>query len=101
MAAHAGAASREAHRPGGWAGLLYLAWLTSAVNYVIWFWGLRYLKPGTVALLTNVQPVVTAAMAWTFLREPLPAGFVFSSALVLGGVWIARPRQAPEEGRTG
>ena len=84
----------------GWVGLLYLAWLTSAVNYVIWFWGLRHLKPGTVALLTNVQPVVTAAMAWAFLREPLPAGFALSSALVLGGVWIAQPRQAPDEGRT-
>ena len=51
--------------------------------------------------VTNVQPVVTAAMAWAFLREPLPAGFALSSALVLGGVWIAQPRQAPEEGPAG
>lgn len=75
---------------GGWSGLLYLAWLTSAVNYVIWFWGLQYLKAGTVALMTNLQPVVTAAMAWVILHEPLPAGFALSAALVLGGVWIAQ-----------
>ncbi len=75
---------------GGWTGLCYLAFLTSAVNYVIWFWGLQYLKPATVALLTNLQPLVTVAMAWTFLREPLPAGFALCTLLVLGGVWLVQ-----------
>lgn len=74
----------------GWLGLLYLAWLTSGLNYVIWFWGLEHLKPATVALVTNLQPVVAVAMAWVFLREPLPAGFVVSTALVLGGVWLTQ-----------
>lgn len=78
----------------GWVGLFYLAWLTSGVNYVIWFWGLEHLKPGTVAMLTNVQPVVTAGMAWLFLREALPAGFALSTALVLGGVWLTRVGEA-------
>ena len=73
-----------------WSGLFYLAWLTSAVNYVIWFWGLEYLKPASVAVLTNLQPVVTVAMAWLFLREALPAGFVLSTVLVLAGVWLAQ-----------
>jgi drug/metabolite transporter (DMT)-like permease len=73
-----------------WTGLFYLAWLTSAVNYVIWFWGLEYLKPSTVALLTNLQPLVTVALAWWLLHEPLPAGFALSTALVLGGVWLTR-----------
>ncbi len=76
--------------PGGWAGLAYLAWLTSAVNYVVWYWGLAYLRPHTVALLTNLQPLVTVAMAWVLLHEPLPAGFALSTALVLGGVWLAQ-----------
>ncbi len=74
----------------GWAGLLYLAWLTSGLNYVIWFWGIQHLKPATVALLTNLQPPVTVAMAWALLHEPLPAGFALSAALVLGGVWLAQ-----------
>ena len=74
----------------GWLGLLYLAWLTSGLNYLIWFWGLEHLKPETVALQTNLQPVVASVMAWVFLREPLPAGFVVSTALVLGGVWLTQ-----------
>lgn len=84
---------------GAWAGLLYLALLTSALNYVVWYWGLEYLKPGTVALMTNVQPVVAAAMAWFFLHERLAPGFAVSAALVIGGVWIAQ--RATERARRG
>jgi drug/metabolite transporter (DMT)-like permease len=74
----------------GWLGLLYLGLLTSAVNYVLLFWGLEYLKPATVALTTNLQPLVTAAMAWVFLGERLPGAFALSTALVLGGVWLTQ-----------
>ena len=80
---------------GGWVGLFYLAWLTSAVNYVIWYWGLAHIRPASVALLTNVQPLVTAAMAFVILHEALPAGFVLSTAFVLGGVWLAQSGVRP------
>ncbi len=73
-----------------WLGLFYLAWLTSGLNYILWFWGLEHLKPATVAMITNVQPIVTAAMAWAFLGERLPAGFILSTACVLVGVWMTR-----------
>jgi drug/metabolite transporter (DMT)-like permease len=81
--------------PGGWIGLAYLAWLTSGVNYVIWFWGLAHIRPHSMALLTNLQPLVTAAMAWALLHEALPAGFALSTALVLGGVWLAQSAGRP------
>ena len=92
--------------PGGWMGLFYLAWLTSGVNYVIWYWGLAYIRPHGVALLTNLQPLVTATLAWALLHEALPAGFALSTALVLGGVWLAQsadrsaPGGPPGGGRT-
>ncbi|MBI1798327.1 MAG: DMT family transporter, partial [Candidatus Eisenbacteria bacterium] len=83
---------------GGWGGLAYLALLTSALNYVIWFWGVAHLKPATVAMLTNIQPLVTVALAVAILHESVPAGFALSTALVLGGVWLTqgdRFRRAP------
>ena len=76
-------------RPAWW-GLGYLAWLTSVGTYILWFWALKYLKTTTVATITNLQPLVAAALAWVFLREPLPAGFLLSMGLVLGGVWLTR-----------
>jgi drug/metabolite transporter (DMT)-like permease len=81
--------------PGGWLGLGYLAWLTSGVNYVIWYWGLAHIRPTSVALLTNLQPIVTAAMAFAILHEPLPAGFALAAGLVLGGVWLAQSGPRP------
>jgi drug/metabolite transporter (DMT)-like permease len=84
--------------PGGWMGLCYLAWLTSGVNYVIWYWGLAHIRPHSVALLTNLQPLVTAAMAWALLHEALPAGFALSTALVLAGVWLAQSAGRPALG---
>ena len=80
--------------PAGWAGLAYLAWLTSGVNYVIWFWGIEHIRPTSIALLTNLQPVVTAVMAWALLHEALPPGFALAAALVLGGVWLAQSRRS-------
>ncbi len=74
----------------GWSGIFYLAWLTSGINYVIWFWGVEHLRPAATAVWANLQPPVTALLAWTLLHEPLPAGFFLSAALVLGGVWLAQ-----------
>jgi drug/metabolite transporter (DMT)-like permease len=74
----------------GWSGLFYLAILTSGLNYVIWFWGVEHLRPAATAVWSNLQPPTTAVMAWAFFSEPLPAGFVLSAALVLGGVWLAQ-----------
>jgi len=78
----------------GWSGLLYLAWLTSGVNYIIWFWGVEHLRPVATAVWSNLQPPTTAIMAWALLHEPLPAGFLLSAALVLGGVWTAQGARA-------
>jgi drug/metabolite transporter (DMT)-like permease len=85
--------------PGGWWGLVYLAWLTSGLNYVIWFWGVEHLRPAATAVWSNLQPPTTAVMARLLFHEPLPAGFLLSAALVLGGVWIAQgPRPRPGRG---
>jgi drug/metabolite transporter (DMT)-like permease len=81
----------------GWCGLFYLAWLTSGFNYVVWFWGVEHLRPAATAVWSNLQPPTTAVMAWTLFGEPLPAGFLLSGALVLGGVWLTqRPGRAAE-----
>lgn len=84
--------------PAGWSGVFYLAWLTSGLNYLIFFWGVGHIGPAAVAVWSNLQPPVTALMAWALLREALPAGFLLSAAMVLGGVWLAqgaRPGRPP------
>jgi drug/metabolite transporter (DMT)-like permease len=85
--------------PAGWSGVAYLAWLTSGVNYLIFFWGIEHIGPAAVAVWSNLQPPATAAMAWALFHETLPAGFLFSGALILLGVWLAqgdRPARPPQ-----
>ncbi len=79
-----------------WAGLAYLAFLTASLNFVLWYWGVRYLSPAGVSVFANLQPIAAATLAWWVLREPLPAGFLLSTLLVLAGVWLAQrePLQA-------
>ena len=84
----------------GWSGVLYLAWLTSGLNYLIFFWGIEHIGPAAVAVWSNLQPPATALMAWALVREALPAGFLLSAALVLGGVWLAQGAR-PDRPSTG
>ncbi len=81
----------------GWSGVFYLAWLTSGLNYLIFFWGIEHLGPASVAVWSNLQPPATAAMAWALFHEALPAGFLLSAALVLAGVWIAQRAEPARE----
>ncbi len=83
----------------GWSGVFYLAWLTSGINYLIFFWGIEHVGPAAVAVWSNLQPPATAVLAWTWFREALPPGFLLSAALVLTGVWIAqRAEPRPPDG---
>jgi drug/metabolite transporter (DMT)-like permease len=73
-----------------WGGILYMAWLTAALNFVLWYWGVKHLSPAGVAVFSNLQPLFAALLAWLLLREALTPGFWLSTGLVLLGVWIVQ-----------
>ena len=73
----------------GWIGLAYLALVTSVLSYLLWSWALARTLASRVAVFTNLQPLVTALLAWLVLGEPLTWHFVGATACVLGGVWMA------------
>jgi drug/metabolite transporter (DMT)-like permease len=76
----------------GWVGLLYLAFLTSVLSYLLWSWALARVLASRVAVFTNLQPLVTALLAWAVLGEPLTLHFAFATLAVLAGVWMAERR---------
>jgi drug/metabolite transporter (DMT)-like permease len=76
----------------GWLGLLYLAFLTSVVSYLLWSWALARVLASRVAVFTNLQPLVTALLAWAVLGERLTLHFLGATAAVLAGVWLAERR---------
>jgi drug/metabolite transporter (DMT)-like permease len=72
--------------PGGWAGLAYLVLVTSVVAWLIYYWALARAEASRVAIWSNLQPVLTALLAWAMYGESLTAPFVAGGAMVLAGV---------------
>jgi len=81
----------ERHRPIVWTrgsigSLAYLAIIGSAGTFTTYYWLLRRVRAGRVALIAYATPVVAVATGVLFLHEPLTSRFVLGGALVILGV---------------
>lgn len=72
----------------GIASLLYLSLLTSVLGYLVWSWGLSKLEASKVTVLSNLQPILAALLAWVFLGESITLRFIFGAAAVAVGVLL-------------
>jgi len=72
--------------PGGWFGVAYLVIVTSTVAWLIYYWALARADATRVAIWSNLQPVLTALLAWVLYGERLTAPFAVGGAMVLAGV---------------
>lgn len=78
--------------PLGAASLAYLVVVTSIVAWLIYYWALGQADASRVAIWSNLQPVLTALLAWAMYGEALSAPFVGGGAMVVAGVIIAERR---------
>lgn len=82
----------------GWAGMFYMATLSSTVAYMIFYWILRYMDASRVVVLNYCQPILVVLLSIPILCEHPTRNFIAGSALVLLGVYMAehvrRRRQA-------
>jgi drug/metabolite transporter (DMT)-like permease len=72
--------------PGGWFGVAYLVVVTSTAAWLIYYWALARADASRVAVWSNLQPVLTALLAWAMYGERLTVPFVAGGAMVLAGV---------------
>jgi drug/metabolite transporter (DMT)-like permease len=72
--------------PWGWASLLYLVVFTSFIAYLLYAWSLRRAEASRVAIWSNVQPVLTAILAWAIYGEVVSGAFLVGGAMVIAGV---------------
>lgn len=78
---------------GVWAALAFLVVFTSVVSYLAWSYALRWLVPSRVAVFSNLQPVVTAALSWALFSEPITLRLAAGGGLVILGVLVATRRR--------
>lgn len=78
-----------------WGAVAYLAIGTSMIGYPLWLYALRHMDASKVAITSNTQPILTAALSWLLFRERFTPGFVVGAVLILAGVtWVETRRAA-------
>jgi len=75
---------------GGWAAVAYLVVMTNVVSWMMYAWALARAEASRVAIWSNMQPVLTALLAWWMYGERLTAPFLVGGALVLAGVLLTQ-----------
>jgi drug/metabolite transporter (DMT)-like permease len=73
-----------------WAGLVFLALVTSVLSYFLWLWCLSHSEATRVAVFTNFQPVVTTLFAFLLFHERFQPHFFLGGGLVFAGVWLTQ-----------
>jgi drug/metabolite transporter (DMT)-like permease len=73
-----------------WAGLLYSAFLSIGLAYLLWYRGVARLGGSRTAIYSNLTPVVALAAGALWLGEDLTLLSVVGAALVIGGVMLVR-----------
>ncbi len=68
------------------ASLGYLIVVTSTVAWLIYYWALGRAEASRVAVWSNLQPVLTALLAWAMYGEALTGPFLAGGAMVVAGV---------------
>jgi drug/metabolite transporter (DMT)-like permease len=73
-----------------WGGLLYSAFLSIGLAYLLWYRGVSRLGGSRMAMYSNLTPVVALAAGALWLGEPVTILSLFGAALVIGGVMLVR-----------
>ena len=75
---------------GQWVEVLYLSLGTSIAGYVLWYYALGKIEASKVAVFTNGQPVVTAILAYIFLRQGITLMFAAGALVTIVGVVVTQ-----------
>jgi DME family drug/metabolite transporter len=73
---------------GGWALLLYLGLVPTALAYVLFLTGIRSITATVASIATLIEPLTSTVLAWLLFGEQLGPLGVFGAALLLGAVGL-------------
>lgn len=80
----------------GWLLVLYLGVVPSAIAYLLYQRGLRHLPASTATIITLVEPLTAAVLAWMLFGERLgPLGLLGGGLLLASIVVLSRQSAAP------
>jgi drug/metabolite transporter, DME family len=74
--------------PGGWALLLYLGLVPTALAYVLFLTGMRSITATVASIATLIEPLTSTVLAWLLFGEQLGPLGLFGAALLLGAIGL-------------
>jgi drug/metabolite transporter, DME family len=87
--------------PSGWAALVFLALVPTALSYWLYVRGMRSVRAGTAATISLLEPLGSALLAVLMLGEQLAPPALLGAALLIAGiVLISRNPHRPQDGAT-
>ena len=84
--------SLPAASPLAWAAVVFLAWVTSIVGYIGWYWALGHGGIARMGTIQFMQPLSGLVLAFFLLGERPTLPLAIATVLILLGVVIARRR---------
>jgi len=76
----------------GWTGIIFGVFLSSALAYSLFMYGISKIKMQEVGLFTYIDPIVAVLIAIPLLHEFPTIHFFIGSLLVFGGIYLAEGR---------
>lgn len=80
---------------GVWVGLLYLAFVNTALSQVMFLYALRDVSSSQAVSYTYLQPAMTALMAVVVLNEQPSVLVLICGVVILAGLWLVNRPQGP------
>lgn len=76
----------------GYAGVAFGAIFSSTLGYTLYAWGLSKISASETALFTYVDPIAGTILAFFLLHEPITSWFLWGTALIFLGIFVAEGR---------
>lgn len=80
-------------RPDVLINLLFLGCVASMFCFVIWNWAMKQIGTVTTTNYVYINPLTTIVFAWLLLDEKITVFFLFGTALILVGMYLADRRR--------
>ncbi len=80
-----------------WAGLLYIAFLGTAVPFGLYFVGINYIRSTRASITATLEPISAGIIAYLFLGETLETLQVLGGILVITAIAILQFRSEKDE----
>ena len=80
-------------RPDVLINLLFLGCVASMFCFVIWNWAMKQIGTVTTTNYVYINPLTTIVFAWLLLNEKITVFFLFGTALILVGMYLADRRK--------